>query len=229
MIFTSYFGNLKKIPDTIEPISICRKPPTWYTGAQYLELAPSEEILYEYKKFPDIEKYTQAYTKYVLDRLEPPTTVVKKLCEMSNKEDICLLCYETPATFCHRHLVAKWFRKNGIDCFEWVIPLIPFEMQKDPNTVVDYKIIRDYKLQGSDYKVVLVEFYTTDDTNKYFCFTIDLEMIYERGMVRLVSNYANISDGKSVPKLQMLSAYDKKYLITTLASKLKEEPIIWTK
>ena len=32
---------------------------------------------------------------------------------------IILLCYEKPGDFCHRHLVADWLTKNGVNCIEW--------------------------------------------------------------------------------------------------------------
>jgi uncharacterized protein (DUF488 family) len=32
---------------------------------------------------------------------------------------IVLLCYEKPDSFCHRHLVAKWFNENGFPIEEW--------------------------------------------------------------------------------------------------------------
>ena len=34
-------------------------------------------------------------------------------------EDIALICYEKPSDFCHRHLVAEWFRNHGHNCEEW--------------------------------------------------------------------------------------------------------------
>ena len=34
-------------------------------------------------------------------------------------KDIALVCYEKPNDFCHRHLVGKWLRENGIECREW--------------------------------------------------------------------------------------------------------------
>ena len=34
-------------------------------------------------------------------------------------ENIALVCYEKPEDFCHRHLVANWFRENGIQIKEW--------------------------------------------------------------------------------------------------------------
>lgn len=34
-------------------------------------------------------------------------------------KDICLICYEKPNDFCHRHLVADWFRENGYEAVEF--------------------------------------------------------------------------------------------------------------
>lgn len=39
--------------------------------------------------------------------------------ELIGATDICLLCYEK-STFCHRHLLAKWFAKAGIDVVEYI-------------------------------------------------------------------------------------------------------------
>ena len=36
-----------------------------------------------------------------------------------NVPRIALICYEKPTDFCHRHLVADWLNKNGIECEEW--------------------------------------------------------------------------------------------------------------
>lgn len=36
----------------------------------------------------------------------------------SDNHDVCLLCYETPEKFCHRHLVCNWLNDHGIECRE---------------------------------------------------------------------------------------------------------------
>lgn len=36
----------------------------------------------------------------------------------NHSKDVALLCCEKPSDFCHRHLVADWFRKNGVPCEE---------------------------------------------------------------------------------------------------------------
>jgi hypothetical protein len=43
---------------------------------------------------------------------------VSELMKLSDNKDICLLCYEIPGMFCHRHLVAKWFTEHGFTTLE---------------------------------------------------------------------------------------------------------------
>lgn len=38
--------------------------------------------------------------------------------DMAGKK-ICLICFEKPTDFCHRHLVADWLTKNGFQCEEY--------------------------------------------------------------------------------------------------------------
>lgn len=45
MIYTSYFGVLKKLPANVIPVSICVKAPAWYSGIQYKKLAPNMDFL----------------------------------------------------------------------------------------------------------------------------------------------------------------------------------------
>lgn len=40
MIYTTYFANLKRLPQDVVPISICGKATEWYDGLQYKKLAP---------------------------------------------------------------------------------------------------------------------------------------------------------------------------------------------
>ena len=35
------------------------------------------------------------------------------------ESDICLVCYEKPCDFCHRHIVSDWLNKNDFQCKEW--------------------------------------------------------------------------------------------------------------
>lgn len=123
MIYTSYFAQLKNLPSNIIPISICGKAPDWYTGLQYKKLAPKYDFFQEWKKNHDNDYYIRCYKEQVLDKLNA-SEVVWEMCEKATNgqfydPDICLLCYEKPNVFCHRHLVADWLKKYGYEVREW--------------------------------------------------------------------------------------------------------------
>lgn len=44
MIYTSYFAQLRNLPENIIPVSICGKAPNWYHGYQYKKLAPKYDF-----------------------------------------------------------------------------------------------------------------------------------------------------------------------------------------
>lgn len=69
MIYTSYFGNLKNLPNNVIPISICGKAPDWYTGLQYKKLAPKWWFFKEWKSNHDNEFYIKNFNKEVLEQL----------------------------------------------------------------------------------------------------------------------------------------------------------------
>ena len=113
MIYTSYFANLKNIPEEIVPIAISGSVPNFYKGIQYKRLAPRWETLTRYKQSGDKDAFIKDYYKYVLDGLDA-NRVIQDLIELSNGKDIALICWESPEKFCHRHLIAKWiFDKTG--------------------------------------------------------------------------------------------------------------------
>lgn len=124
MIFTSYFAKLKSLPDNIIPISICGKAPDWYKGLQYKKLSPKYDFFMEWKKNHDNDYYIKCFNEQVLDKLDA-LTVMRDLVDLVNStenhigKEIALICYEKPSDFCHRHLVADWLRKNGLQCEEW--------------------------------------------------------------------------------------------------------------
>ena len=119
MIYTSYFAKLKSLPDNIVPISICGKAPDWYKGLQYKKLAPSFNLVYSYKSGEiTSEEYIPLYYKEVLNKYTV-LEIQSDLNSLSEGKDVVLLCYETPKDFCHRQVVAEWFRQNGIDVTEY--------------------------------------------------------------------------------------------------------------
>ena len=108
-IYTSYFANIKKLPKNIIPISISRFPPKWFNGIMFKQLAPSKEILLNYKG--NHKLYIQKYTAEILDNLNA-TDIYNQLQELSNGYDIALVCFEKPTDFCHRHIVSKWLNEK---------------------------------------------------------------------------------------------------------------------
>lgn len=118
MIYTSYFANLRNIPDTITPIAICGIAPQFYNGLIYKKLAPKYSFFSIWKETHDNDYYIQQFQKLVLDTLNADD-VVSELKSLSGTKDFVLLCYEKPSDFCHRHLVAKWLYANGYDCMEF--------------------------------------------------------------------------------------------------------------
>lgn len=122
MMATSYFGNLKQISkdNIFVPVAICAKSPQWYTGLEYKKLAPTYEILKRYMKEKNEEWYTREYHKQILEKLDP-YQVFREISDMMPDDNHipCLICYEKPGDFCHRHLVAKWFQDARITCVEF--------------------------------------------------------------------------------------------------------------
>lgn len=113
MIYTSYFAMLKRIPEDIIPVSIAAKTPNWFKGACYKRLAPSFDILMEYARTGNQERYIERYALDILNKL-PVLEVVNEIraFRSHSAEDVVLLCYERPERFCHRNLIAEWLRQN---------------------------------------------------------------------------------------------------------------------
>jgi uncharacterized protein (DUF488 family) len=126
LIYTSYFAKLKSLPNNIIPISICGKAPDWYKGLQYKKLAPKYGFFMEWKQNHDNDHYIKCFKEQVTDTLDVDIVVGeltnKALSSVSgdiSNKDICLICYEKPSDFCHRHLVADWLNKHGYECKEY--------------------------------------------------------------------------------------------------------------
>lgn len=116
-IYTSYFAKIKNLPKDMIPIAICGKAPDWYRGLQYKKLAPKIGFFIEWELNHDNQFYIDHFYDEVLSTLDF-NQVVDDLSHLSGGNDVVLICYEKPGTFCHRHLVADWLTSNGIECNE---------------------------------------------------------------------------------------------------------------
>ena len=120
MIYTSYFANLKNIPENITPIAICRFPPKSWYGTRAYTLIPTLKALKDYQNTGDEETFRKRYFEGI-DGLDAKllANILAQMNPNSDTHDVVLVCYEGPGKFCHRHLVAEWFNANGIECKEW--------------------------------------------------------------------------------------------------------------
>ena len=136
MIYTTYFGCLRRIPTDVIPVSIAAKPPKWWDGLEYKKLAPSYGCLMDYKSGGNRDTYINRYYKETLEHLDPYETVydIIELLPSSTQLSIsmvncplwenphihvALVCYEIPEDFCHRHIDRAWFTKYGVSCEEF--------------------------------------------------------------------------------------------------------------
>ena len=75
----------------------------------------------EWKKNYDNDYYIKCFKEQVTDKLDADNVIddIGFLTGYDQTKNICLICYEKPTDFCHRHLVAKWLSENGYPCEEY--------------------------------------------------------------------------------------------------------------
>lgn len=119
-VYTGYFYRYSEyIKKGLYPISISLSTPPGINCNNYIALAPTWNILDEYKNNgEDRLLYSQRYNNEILSKLNA-RSVVNDLELLSGGQDVILLCYEKPFRFCHRQLVAKWLENNGFVCREY--------------------------------------------------------------------------------------------------------------
>ena len=106
ILYTSYFGKLRQImANNIVPIGIVRFAPKYFSGINYIALAPNANMLKMSKN-----EYEYNYD-LILKKLNP-YEVYNELLSFGNGKDVAILCYEKNILECHRLLVAKWFQKE---------------------------------------------------------------------------------------------------------------------
>jgi uncharacterized protein YeaO (DUF488 family) len=118
-LYTSNYARNGKHPLAI---SISVVAPPWFEGEMLPILAPTWEIVEQYKHRPLLERgYTVKYLKLLQLQKEREYTVeylkllqsrnidVQQLVE-SLPNGAILLCYESPNDFCHRHIARNWLQ-----------------------------------------------------------------------------------------------------------------------
>ena len=106
-IYTSYFGNLKKLKENnIVPIGICCYPPKDFHGPNLIAIAPTPDILNNCRS--NHQEFRKRYKNEVLSLFKDTSIFVDRIKFISNGNDCALCCFEKPYEFCHRHLIAEW-------------------------------------------------------------------------------------------------------------------------
>lgn len=114
-VYTSYFANLRNVPNNIEPIAISLFTPSFYKGKRALDLAPSKDILDDYKSSKVTEEeYRTRYLDLLLNRAES----LGDWCDYFKNNEVVLLCYEGRDKFCHRHILAELLEDIGFEVVE---------------------------------------------------------------------------------------------------------------
>lgn len=116
VVATGYFAKAKTYADMgYALVSISRVAP-WFLARELRLypcdfLAPTDEIL-ALKDNP-IE-YTKRYQSEILSKQSPEKVYgfLNLIAHQENTDKVALLCYESPAKFCHRHLVADWLSER---------------------------------------------------------------------------------------------------------------------
>lgn len=109
-IYTSYYENINNLPLDVIPISIAGIAHNNFKGIQFKKLAPRLAMFNEWKKNKDNTFYEINYIQYLNERFKKEDLLIELL-TLSKGKDICLICYEQPGEFCHRHLVANWLNE----------------------------------------------------------------------------------------------------------------------
>lgn len=115
-IYTSYFANLRNIPNSLEPIAVSLFTPSFYNGKRAIDLAPSKEILNDYKSGKiDENEYKMRYLDLLSDRAES----LSDWCDYFEKNEVVLVCYEGKDKFCHRHILGELLKDIGFEVVEF--------------------------------------------------------------------------------------------------------------
>lgn len=110
MVYTSYYAIARRFSkDSLVAISLY--VPKNLNMPRYTKLAPTKQILQDWKHYGNVEQYIGDYYDQVLSKLNPDEVAE----ELDGK---VLLCYEKAGQFCHRHIVAAWLEKAGHPCKE---------------------------------------------------------------------------------------------------------------
>lgn len=105
-----YTSNYSRHGNDLRSVAISRQPPVYYQGVISTILAPTWEIVTNYKRgIIDEDRYIFEYISLLEERKLTPKRVVNAFPERT-----IFLCYESPNDFCHRHVLAEWLNQSNV-------------------------------------------------------------------------------------------------------------------
>lgn len=105
-IYTSNYRASRALSETdYLLVSISRRSPKHWAGAQCKDFAPSSSLLAQYHRGMSEVEYTDRYRQEI-DELSDFYSVFVQLAKLAKGRDIVLLCYEKKGDFCHRHILS---------------------------------------------------------------------------------------------------------------------------
>ena len=116
-LFTSYFAMASRLPNDYKAVSIALRSPdtTLWTMP---DLVPTSGMLFDYKTTGNEEVYREHYNRIILGQTTP--NAIWDGLKSLGSENVVLMCWERPESFCHRHLAAEWFTNAGYPVSELV-------------------------------------------------------------------------------------------------------------
>lgn len=115
-IYTTYFANLRNVPENSVVVSIAQYNPKGINIPRFIDFAPGQGLLTMYKQGEITEQeYTERYMQ-MLSNLPNLDKIKAHMAKYTADQDksLVFVCYEGKNKFCHRHLVAQFFSEFGI-------------------------------------------------------------------------------------------------------------------
>lgn len=127
-IFTTYYSNLRNVKDidNIIIVSISRTYPQFVNpDIHYVNVAPTPYMIGVFKRESKenvklaIVHYITEYKKILKNNNFDANEFLKDFYTKHKNNIILLCCYESPKSFCHRHLLSEYIKNiSGYDIKE---------------------------------------------------------------------------------------------------------------
>ena len=122
LVKTSYFGRLRSLgPSGYYLVRVCNRAPSGIAfDADLLPVIPGwQQLVVPYKEGVITEaEYEARYLRCLDGRREEILAAVGDIIRKAGEREPLLLCFEKPPQFCHRHILAGWLRREGLDVEE---------------------------------------------------------------------------------------------------------------